>query len=73
MELTEKGIISKQTNMEELNNLPNLKDNGDIQFERSLVSNPGFYSNKSCINCSNNPKNGGSGICHFILGQQVIY
>ena len=36
-------------------------------------NNPGFYSNESCLNCSNNPKNGGSGICHCILGQQVSY
>ena len=64
MELTEKGIISKQTYMEELNNLPNLK---------IKVFDLGDYLNPSCINCSNNPKNGGSGICHFILGQQVIY
>ena len=26
-----------------------------------------------CQNCSNNPKNGGSGICHCILGTQLIY
>lgn len=27
----------------------------------------------ACDNCSNNIKNGGSGICHCILGQQTIY
>ena len=26
-----------------------------------------------CKNCSNNPQNGGSGICHCILGTKVIY
>ena len=26
-----------------------------------------------CMNCSNNPVNGGSGICHCILGNLVIY
>ena len=26
-----------------------------------------------CENCSNNPKNGGGGVCHCVLGQQVIY
>ena len=31
-----------------------------------------FFTNDSCINCSNNPKNGGSGICHCILGQPKI-
>ena len=25
-----------------------------------------------CTNCSNNPANGGSGICHCILGTQII-
>ena len=27
----------------------------------------------ACDNCSNNIKNGGSGICHCILGQQTFY
>lgn len=26
-----------------------------------------------CYRCNNNPKNGGSGICHCILGNQFIY
>lgn len=26
-----------------------------------------------CEYCSNNPKNGGSGICHCILGSKVVY
>jgi hypothetical protein len=33
---------------------------------------PHFYNN-TCINCPNNPKNGGSGVCQCILGTQVIY
>ena len=36
-----------------------------------------FYDNfdtpSACNNCSNNPKNGGNGICNCILGQQTIY
>lgn len=31
-----------------------------------------FFTNDSCKNCSNNPKNGGSGICCCTLGSQVI-
>ena len=32
------------------------------------------YDGSPCQHCSNNPINGGSGICHCILGQQpVIY
>lgn len=27
----------------------------------------------SCRNCSNHPNNGGSGICHCILGNSVTY
>ena len=27
----------------------------------------------ACRNCSNHPSNGGSGICHCILGSQVTY
>ena len=26
-----------------------------------------------CQNCLNNPKNGGSGICHCVLGTKTIY
>ena len=27
----------------------------------------------NCKNCKNHPSNGGSGICHCILGSQVTY
>ena len=30
------------------------------------------FEQSACINCSNNPKNGGSGICHCTLGQMHI-
>lgn len=30
------------------------------------------FSNGVCITCGNNPKNGGSGICHCTLGQPQI-
>ena len=38
-----------------------------------------FHSNNRntypspCHNCPNNPMNGGSGICHCILGNPIIY
>lgn len=40
----------------------------------NLTYNPqqSLFANDPCANCSNNPKNGGSGICHCILGQQQI-
>lgn len=31
------------------------------------------FSNLACDSCSNNPKNGGSGICFCTLGSQTIY
>ena len=30
------------------------------------------YNGSPCDYCSNNPKNGGSGICHCILGQPPV-
>ena len=32
-----------------------------------------FDTPSACVNCSNNPKNGGSGICNCILGSPIIY
>ena len=31
------------------------------------------YPRNQCLYCSNNPINGGSGVCHCILGSNVIY
>lgn len=31
------------------------------------------FEQSACINCTNNPKNGGDGICFCTLGQQVTY
>ena len=41
----------------------------NINFEDARVST---FENSSCTNCSNNPKNGGSGICFCTLGQPEI-
>lgn len=32
-----------------------------------------YYGSLACESCSNNPKNGGTGICHCILGNPIIY
>ena len=33
-----------------------------------------IFPKSPCENCNNNPKNGGSGICHCILGSpQITY
>lgn len=39
----------------------------------SLYATMDFVQNNPCDKCPTNAKNGGSGICHCILGQQVIY
>lgn len=50
---------------------PSLNDYlNNFNFEDARVS---AFSQSACDNCSANPKNGGSGICHCTLGQQVIY
>ena len=41
----------------------------NINFEDARIST---FENQSCTNCSNNPKNDGSGICFCILGQPEI-
>ena len=56
---------------EEVIRVPFGKNNTDIIKQPSL----GYYRNtlpSSCDNCSNNPKNGGSGICHCILGLSTV-
>ena len=35
---------------------------------RKVSLNSFSYSHPACEKCSNNPKNGGSGVCHCILG-----
>lgn len=45
---------------------------GDVNFkdlENPFVSN---FEQSACVNCSNNPKNGGSGVCFCTLGQMNI-
>ena len=32
-----------------------------------------FDISNACKHCSNNPRNGGSGICHCILGNNITY
>lgn len=37
-----------------------------------LISDKTLKTNRYCDKCSNNPSNGGSGICNCILGQPHI-
>lgn len=42
------------------------------ELSKSLIRDN--FSNESCVNCSNNPKNDGSGVCFCTLGQaQITY
>ena len=42
-------------------------------FNQKLISKSEFTGDYDvCKHCSNNPKNGGSGICHCILGSPKI-
>lgn len=51
------------------------KNNGDkksdppIQISHSILD----FISEPCKHCKNHPSNGGSGICHCILGQKVFY
>ena len=40
-----------------------------IKDFQTIWNNNGAYLQPACVNCSNNPKNGGSGICNCTLGQ----
>lgn len=34
---------------------------------------PPDFTEKACTYCNNNPKNGGTGFCHCILGSNIVY
>lgn len=57
-------------------NLESLKKQGfEIELIRHVPVQPSDYAYDSspCRYCSNNPANGGSGVCNCILGQNTIY
>lgn len=45
----------------------------DFEFKDLNFYNYTKQENSPCDTCSNNPKNGGSGICHCILGLRDTY
>lgn len=59
------------TNIEELLDL--IGQIPEKYVERSNIVHEDAFKALPCENCSNNPKNGGNGICNCILGQQTIY
>ena len=44
-----------------------------FEYEKFLKLDTISYIPDPCKGCSNHPSNGGSGICHCILGNQIIY
>jgi len=52
------------------NGLNDFNNNDDISLNNYLNCEPiSIFNQSACINCSNNPKNGGNGICNCTLGQ----
>ena len=69
-----------EISVEELNELlekefergkQSVKDNNP--FKLVSFSNEINYIPESCKSCPNHPSNGGSGICHCILGNEIRY
>lgn len=44
-----------------------------VKLEQIRIPYGSSFTNSACTNCSNNPANGGSGICHCILGNNIVY
>jgi len=64
-------MCSNEELMEEIKKL-----NNKLNYIIPLINNPLKINYNDipdpCKNCSNHPSNGGSGICHCILGQPKI-
>lgn len=43
----------------------------DLGFQRSELAST--FTDDFCVNCPNNPANGGSGICHCTLGNRAQF
>lgn len=47
-------------------------DSNTTILEHPIQPSNAFFDNSPCKYCNNNPVNGGSGICHCILGQYPL-
>lgn len=72
-------LIINEELVDKFNSIPFGGNFLDYEFERKYlgkwdISDPIKYNfgSEACVNCSNNPKNGGDGICFCILGQMEI-
>lgn len=68
--MTVKELINKLTELPEDMELDSISDI-DIPKVTDPINN--FFMPNACKNCPNHPSNGGTGICHCILGTQTIY
>ena len=65
-EMDELGLcFSKDTEYQKENLFEDLNGQNNDYFA--------YQAQGACEQCPNNPNNGGSGICHCILGSPVIY
>ena len=66
-------VNTYQPSLQELlDKLESSDPNGTFTLRNFPMQPSDAYYNDSCRYCSNNPINGGSGICHCILGQPKI-
>ena len=56
---------------EEVNRVPFPEPQPAVLKETTYTYNASNFSNAACKSCSNNPANGGSGICFCTLGSQI--
>lgn len=70
--MTVKELINILTELPEDIELDNISD---INISKITYSDPtkNFFMSDACKNCPNHPSNGGTGICHCILGTQTVY
>ena len=69
---TELDLIKRLDALQALVDCIDIKGTSYVLMEEALNEIPSFSIPDACKYCSNHPSNGGSGICHCILGNQVI-
>ena len=70
--MTVKELINKLTEFPEDMELDSI---GEIDIPKITYSDPikSFYVPDACKSCLNHPSNGGTGMCHCVLGTQTVY
>ena len=70
--MTVKELINKLTELPEDTELDSI---GEINIPKITYLDPieNFFVPDVCRNCPNHPSNGGTGMCHCVLGTQTVY